>query len=876
MPATLTEVATAITDLLADGCVWDEDELIEGLQSRGVDLGVTPEDTMDAVLESDSLPLVFAIGDDGYVLLSALLRGRMFTHCLTALEVEHDVLVIGVDLSPLWFLTESDRYRRLVDGTELVLSAHGFEDGLLVERGVPESVDNFVWRLPSGTMRDKGLAIGDLVGLRVRDGGFELTSVSDTAGAAELGARLQDGLGRRGEDEPDEIADLIWQACVDDSDLFIEPQPPLMEAFNATGLVAEGDFVGPPGFDFGRWRLGKQIARLKTWHRLDEDEALAVLALTRRYEDISDLLRELHAATEAGESLDDIFAHEEVATESDDPDSTRAGDADNGVAGRDGQLDRELLMFLGSPRVAETLLMETIGAGREGAAALGLFAESLEEQAPRSVRAPLRWLRAKALERLGRVLEAEEALEAALSLDGDHFSTLLDLARYASDRGNAERGLSLLRRADVYPDDELVVLLSSFRSADRTDIGRNEPCWCGSGRKFKVCHRNRDSIPLADRAAWLYQKAATHLTDGPWREQLIDVAEIWAAHREDEGAVWDALNDGLVGDLMLFEGGAFQEFVAERGVLLPADEQMLADQWLLAERSVHEIESVSPGVGLTVRDVRTGDRAEVRERTASKTLLAGDLICARVVPAGDTIQIFGGVVPVALPERDRLIALLDSEPDPEQLATFFSARFAPPKLQNTEGEPMVLCEATLRTEDPDSLAQVLDVTYDRLEEEEGVWIEHVTTHGMDRIRTTLRLDGGELHLEANSEARMERILAKVHELQPELTLITETRRPASDLMEAMSRAPLSGSGSAADLDDPAVKAALEEFIRAQEVTWLDEPIPALGGVTPREAAADPTRRPDLLRLLDGYDAATSSGAVSMDPARLRKALGLLD
>lgn len=33
--------------------------------------------------------------------------------------------------------------------------------------------------------------------------------------------------------------------------------------------------------------------------------------------------------------------------------------------------------------------------------------------------------------------------------------------------------------------------------------------------------------------------------------------------------MWDALNEGLVGDLVLFEGGAFEEFVAERGRLAP-------------------------------------------------------------------------------------------------------------------------------------------------------------------------------------------------------------------------------------------------------------------------------------------------------------------
>jgi hypothetical protein len=479
-----------------------------------------------------------------------------------------------------------------------------------------------------------------------------------------------------------------------------------------------------------------------------------------------------------------------------------------------------------------------------------------------------------ALERMGRVLDAEEAFEAALSLDGDHVLTLYALARYASDRGDAERGLSLLRRAGAEPEDELLVLLTHFRPVERADIGRNEPCWCGSGRKYKVCHRNRENLPLADRAAWLYQKAAAFLTDGPWRGRVIDVAEIRAEHWDGAGAVWQALNEGLASDLVLFEGGAFEEFVAERGVLLPDDERLLADQWVLAERSVHEIVSVTPGVGFTARDVRTGDKAEVRERTASRSLQVGELICARLVPAGDTVQIFGGLEMVTLRERDHLIATLDDGPDPEQLVALLSARFAPPQLQNTEGEPLVMCEATLRSDDPAGLITQLDAAYDRLEGDEARWVEHVTTHGAERIRATLELDAADLHVEVNSEARLDRVLAQVRELQPGLVLTAEARRPAADVQEAMTRSSLSAPNDALDPDDPAVAAALDEFIRAQELAWLDARIPALSGATPREAAADPTRRLDLLRLLDTYDTPTGAGAVGMDPARLRSALGL--
>ena len=50
-------------------------------------------------------------------------------------------------------------------------------------------------------------------------------------------------------------------------------------------------------------------------------------------------------------------------------------------------------------------------------------------------------------------------------------------------------------------------------------------------------------------------------------------------------------------------------------------------------------------------------------------------------------------------------------------------------------------------------------------------------------------------------------------------------------------------------------------------------LPALAGLTPRQAAGDPTRREDLLRLLRSFEGFTS-GPGTMDVARLRDALKL--
>jgi len=43
-------------------------------------------------------------------------------------------------------------------------------------------------------------------------------------------------------------------------------------------------------------------------------------------------------------------------------------------------------------------------------------------------------------------------------------------------------------------------------------LGRNAPCWCGSGKKYKKCHLNKD-----DHAAAGARRAALPYPPNPWR-----------------------------------------------------------------------------------------------------------------------------------------------------------------------------------------------------------------------------------------------------------------------------------------------------------------------------------------------------------------------
>ncbi|KZS70235.1 hypothetical protein A4G29_17185 [Mycobacterium kansasii] len=836
----------------------DAEDIAARLRDDGV---ADPDAVLDQVLYEIDCPARQLV-DLRWVWLPAVLAGRVFTHRVGAAELAHDLLTVTPDLDPITELCEHEQYQRLADGSPAQVMLAQFDDELLEQRGIPdEAVDpHGVLLLAPGTLAALGVAEGDLVGLRLTDQGLaverveRVERVADAGPGGEAGARLAATLDP---EEPDYFAAAVWTVCAEDPTLFTEPLPPLSEIADDYGLERRGEWLATRGFDFDAWQFDQGCAALAERHHLDAEDAFALFTLIRFYDRISLLI--VAAAEEES-------PQEAVATI---VGSLTTPEFDN-LAGLVGKVG----VALAEPLLAELLVAETIGTESVGVVALGLFAEVLESTVPRAARVACRWLRAVALERIGDIEAAEHELLAAESMDPDWPLPLFDLARIASDRGDVERGLALLRRAGAEPDYPLVELLEQYRAEPRRDVGRNDLCWCGSGRKYKKCHLGREQLPLDDRARWLYAKAIQHALVSGWNDLLIDVADERSRHAgDDPDALTTALGDPLVIDAVLFEGGPFEEFLEIRGSLLPDDERLLAQQWLLVQRSVFEVERVQRGHSVTVRDLRTGDTHEVREQAASRQLKPGQLVCARVLPAGDTMRFFGGVEPVALHERDPLIELLDTEPDAVTLVAYLSRRFAPPALINTEGDPLAFCEATVRVGDPAAIQAALDDTYDRVEGEPSPrWHEYVNDDGTQRIRAALVLDADTLRVETNSEKRMDRVLATVAALDPAMRVLEDSRRPMGDTRELAELAKQLPATEERAPDGPEVAAALEEFVRDYETKWLDRPIPALEGRTPRQAADDPTRRGDLIKLLDSFPAAAGAGA--MDVNRLRAALGL--
>jgi hypothetical protein len=233
------------------------------------------------------------------------------------------------------------------------------------------------------------------------------------------------------------------------------------------------------------------------------------------------------------------------------------------------------------------------------------------------------------------------------------------------------------------------------------------------------------------------------------------------------------------------------------------------------------------------------------------------------------MQIFGGIEPIDPGQRGRLIELLDSDAtDPEDLVEFLSARLAPTRLVTTDGHPMIACRAVFEVADTAGIRRKLSRRFGAADADRWTWTEHGSVLGV--LNLAPGTEPWVLEVEAMNEPRFESLVDTVAAADPGARLREQTRTPATELM-AQAQENVRPT-QPVDPEDPEIAAALDEHIRGYEQQWLDEAIPALGDHTPRECAADPTRRDDLIRLIASFPEATDD--TQMDPQRLRQLLGL--
>jgi hypothetical protein len=481
---------------------------------------------------------------------------------------------------------------------------------------------------------------------------------------------------------------------------------------------------------------------------------------------------------------------------------------------------------------------------------------------------------------------------------------------------------------------EPMLVPEPIAATGRSKTPRNAPCPCGSGKKYKKCHLAEDEEREAAargtgqeaeearaHARRLAERDPIHALDERITADALALARRrWGRGFDPDGALAAiGLDYQSTQALLGWSSGhcrgpdgrtALDLYLDERGGGLDPEGRALVEAERTAWFSYYEVVSAEPGRSIALRDLLVGGERTVEEKTASRTVRPRDVLLARIVDLGDR-AILAGCHLRSLPPREgdevrrRLRSGLRVRAAKVPMAklraatadgTLFriwqeivdaaDARPAP-RLQNTDGEDFILTvdrfdiAAGKAAEVVAGLLDLPDARRDEGEDDGAVTVSFVREGNAKGVLTTTLIgrgvvEGGLLRLETNSTQRADRLRRLVAErLGAHVSFrIREHTDPASRVAEGAAR------GARPAPPEPMPPEVLEVVKRMQAEhyrSWLDEEIPALGGLTPREAAkrkGAPRKSLELLLAEIEHAEAGQPEQQRFDVSVLRRELGV--
>ncbi len=326
--------------------------------------------------------------------------------------------------------------------------------------------------------------------------------------------------------------------------------------------------------------------------------------------------------------------------------------------------------------------------------------------------------------------------------------------------------------------------------------GRNDPCPCNSGRKYKHCCLAAASAEVLAPEVLLWRRMRRVLEGFP-EQMLAFVLRTYGDEAVDEAwgefTLWNAAYGSFdfaspyipvflpwmyhrwardagetdITDAALHGLTPTRTYLTRKGRSLDTLQRTYLEACLNAPMSFHEVLDCDPGQGMRLRDVFTGATHSVMESSASHSLDRGDVLYAQVVEVQGICMLEACSSVVIPPQRKiELIQLrrelqkgLGSESraidieDREDILRECYLRMAdevlnprPPMLQNTDGDPLALQRLQFDIVSPAltfERLKHLEVTQSESELRERA--EHDASGALQRVRFTWSRHGNAVH-----------------------------------------------------------------------------------------------------------------------------------
>ena len=181
---------------------------------------------------------------------------------------------------------------------------------------------------------------------------------------------------------------------------------------------------------------------------------------------------------------------------------------------------------------------------------------------------------------------------------------------------------------------------------------RNDPCYCGSGKKYKQCHLKIDQEAERDQRAWkeagrfLRRDLLSYARDDRFAEEFARALPLYwdglyDVENADEMSQYEALRffDWFMFDYQPQEGPRFIElYQSEKQADLSEHQQKVLANWIDAGPSdAYELTGYD-GQILHLRNFMTGETYEVYEPSGRGVVEIGEVILTRLVKIQDQLE----------------------------------------------------------------------------------------------------------------------------------------------------------------------------------------------------------------------------------------------
>ena len=470
-------------------------------------------------------------------------------------------------------------------------------------------------------------------------------------------------------------------------------------------------------------------------------------------------------------------------------------------------------------------------------------------------------------------------------------------------------------------------------------VGRNAPCPCGSGKKYKKCCLREGEGEIPKRPSpdntekRLMENVLKYSKNIPRRELLDASALYWGIEPEEPLLLpEEAQNEGrafiewFIHDYLLSSGRTIlEEYYSSHLKRLTRNGMEILKSHMKACPGVYEIQEVTKGVGMKLKDIFTSKELDVKDVKGSYQVVKWDFIMVRVYNLKGVKRLIGigSILPRHTVQglKDFLLHEFEKfkgESGRHDWEDFMKQRFhliehymknlpeERPVFVTPEGHNLIISKAHFNIRDFD---RVIDKLYEEkdfelddlhphnktkfswlkkgesrkwevVKPEKGMILDTKFMHESGKlswdILGNIMIDGQSLTLECISKERLKRGTQRLNDLLK--GHIDHKVDTFEDMEVAMERNRGERHHDKEEEPDSHARYMMDSIMHEKFREWIDERIPALDGMTPREAIRSEHGRDKVVEIIKGMENSEErkkmKGMLNMDISFIRDELGL--